>query len=116
MSPSVNVEATEHQTKQLTSKSASDLQQGVNISDIGQTFQDVIMAARYLDLRYIWINSFVGRAVNVNAPTKLQHKAAMQGSLASAQLLVAQETEVYTLDGDGNKPVEGDISANDVYV
>ncbi|KAH7128715.1 hypothetical protein B0J11DRAFT_431834, partial [Dendryphion nanum] len=43
-------------TIQLTSKSASRLQQRIDISDLGQIFQDVILAAQYLGIGYIWID------------------------------------------------------------
>ncbi|KAI1355948.1 heterokaryon incompatibility protein-domain-containing protein [Xylaria sp. FL0043] len=44
-------------TMQLTSESASRLRQGIDIADLGQTFQDVILVAQKLGIGYIWIDS-----------------------------------------------------------
>ncbi|KAK4233313.1 heterokaryon incompatibility protein-domain-containing protein [Achaetomium macrosporum] len=44
-------------TVQLNSLSASRLQQGIEIADLGQTFHDVIRTAQCLGIHHIWIDS-----------------------------------------------------------
>ena len=41
----------------LTSKSLYQLQEGIAISELGQTFQDAIFTARSLGIEFIWIDS-----------------------------------------------------------
>ena len=41
----------------MTSKSLHQLQEGIAISELGQTFQDAIFTARSLGIQFIWIDS-----------------------------------------------------------
>jgi len=42
---------------QLTSASFHSLQQGITISELGQTFQDAIFIAQSLEIEFVWIDS-----------------------------------------------------------